>query len=260
MWNIMKAQWYQIKGDNMIIYGILAAFLLPVLPVVFDGAGMDDMTGGMFAVSAFGMIPFALVLLSVILVSRICGWDMNDKTINYELMSGHSRGQIYFGRAIVSIVCTLIAGIAIMVLPTALITMIKGWGDNVAANDMLVRTLVILCPYIRWICELILLVFLVKNSNIALVLGWLLFVGGTMAEMILYEAADITLNVQFASTNMEHLSQITNAKDELVNGELISVFDAALKTSEITKSVAVSLLVAVLCTVLGYAVFKKQDL
>lgn len=125
MWNVMKAQRYQIKGDNVIIYGILAAFLIPVLPIFFDGTSSGDMTGGMFAVSVLGTIPIALLIASLVLVSRICGCDMDDKTINYELLSGHSRGQIYFGRVIMSLVYTVVAGLVIMVLPTAVITMIR---------------------------------------------------------------------------------------------------------------------------------------
>lgn len=259
MWNVMKAQRYQIKGDNVIIYGILATFLIPVLPIFFDGT-IGDMTGGMFAVSVLGTIPIALLIASLVLVSRICGWDMDDKTINYELLSGHSRGQIYFGRVIMSLVYTVVAGLVIMVLPTAVITMIKGWGKNVVFQKVLVRAFLMLCPYIRWICELALVAFIVKNSNITLVLGWLMYALVLIAQMIVFEAADITLKFQFASTNMMSLSEITNTRLELVNGELIPVFDAALNASEITNSIVVSFVVAVLCVMAGYAVFKKRDM
>ena len=256
----MKAQRYQIKGDNVIIYGILAALLIPVLPIFFDGTDMGDMTGGLFAVSAFGTLPIALLIISLVLISRICGWDMNDKTINYEVLSGHSRGQIYFGRVLMSIVYTLVAGIIVMVLPIAVITMIKGWGENVAVYDMLIRALVMLCPYIRWMCELVLVVFLVKNSDIALVMGWVMYAVVLIVQMIVYEAADITLIFPFASINMMSLSEITNTKLELVNGELIPVFDAALNASEITNSIVVSIVVAVVCVMAGYVVFKKRDM
>ncbi len=256
----MKAQRHQIKGDNFIIYGFLAAIIMQVLPIFFDQMDMESMNGGLFAVSTFGMIPVSLVIVSLVLVARICGWDMDDKTINYELLSGHSRSQIYFGRVVMSLVYALVAGLMITVLPTFIVFIIKGWGNNAAFKEVFVRIAVMMCPYIRWICELVLVAFIVKSSNATLVLGFLMCEAVVLAQTIFEDATGILINVQFAMTNMIELSQITNSKMELVNGELISVFDASLKSSDITSSIVVSFVVAVLCVMAGYAIFKKRDM
>lgn len=93
MWNIMKSQNYQTRGDNLVIYGFLIAFVFPVLGLLMGGDSIifEDLNGGMYLMISSSMFPFAAMIMSLITATRICGWDSTDKTINYEIMAGHSR-------------------------------------------------------------------------------------------------------------------------------------------------------------------------
>ncbi|MDE5873976.1 MAG: ABC transporter permease subunit, partial [Lachnospiraceae bacterium] len=145
MWNIMKAQNYQIKGDNLIIYGLLFSLLLPVAGLLLDDTALDYMTGSVYAVSMFSFLPYIFMIISLIIVTRIIGWDMNDKTINYELLSGHSRAQVFFGRVIMSLVWTIIASVIVAVIPLVIFTIINGWGHSLKVSDFAIRFAVFLC-------------------------------------------------------------------------------------------------------------------
>lgn len=260
MWNIMKAQSYQIKGDNLIIYGLLFSLVLPVVGPLLDDAGLEYMTGSMYTVSMFSFLPFVFMIISLIIVTRIMGWDMNDKTINYELLSGHSRAQVFFGRFIMSLVWTIIASVIVAVIPIAFFTIINGWGHSLKVSDFATRFSVILCPYIRWICEVVFITILVKNSNAGIVIGYMTFIVSFFVSAITEELLDINFDAVFACSNLMALSQISNARDHLIGNEMVTVYDGAIETSLRNGSIIVSLAVGAVFILISYMVFKKKDM
>lgn len=260
MWNIMKAQNYQIKRDNLVICGFLVCLLLPVFGMYLDDAGLDGMDGGLFTVSMFGFFPFLLPLLSIIIVTRICGWDMNDKTINYELLSGHSRAQVYFGRAFLSLLWTMLGGILVTLLPILFVTVFKGWGNSLDFGDAAVRYAVMLFPGFRWACELILLTFLVRNSHAAAVLSFVLFEGGAIFSTVLEEMTDTKVDVQLVISNLIKLADVSNFREKLIGGNVVSVYEAVLDSKLMSDSVAISLAVGIICLLCGYEVFRRRDM
>lgn len=256
----MKAQNYQIKRDNLIIYGFLVCLVLPIFGMLLDGSGFDGMDGGLFTVSMFGFFPFLFPLLSLIIITRICGWDMNDKTINYELLSGHSRVQVYFGRVFCGILWTMLGGIFVTLLPILFVTVFKGWGNSLDFGDAAARYVVMLCPNFRWACELILLTFLVRNSHVAAVLGFVLFETGGILSLVLQEMTDIAMDVQFTTSNLLELSDVSNFRDMLIGENVVSVYEAVLEPKLMTDSVVISLAVGIICLLFGYAVFRRRDM
>lgn len=260
MWNIMKSQNYQIKRDNLVIYAALLCLILPLFGLILDDAGFDRMDGSQFMVSMFGFLPFLLLIWSLVIVTRICGWDMNDKTINYELLSGHSRAQVYFGRVITGLIWAVCGAVLVSLLPVLLLTAVKGWGHSLDFGEAAVRYAVMLCPYFRWACEMILLTFLVRNSHAAIILGFVLFEAGIIFSAIVQELADIKIDVQLACQNLMELSDVSNSRNVLIGKELVTVYEGAVAQELVTGSVFVSLAVGVACLLLGYAVFRKRDM
>lgn len=260
MWNIMKSQNYQIKRDNLTVYAALLCLVLPVFGLLLDDAGLDSMDGSLFTVSMFAFFPYLFIIWSLIVITRICGWDMNDKTINYELLSGHSRVVVYFGRVFTGLIWTMFGGIVVSLLPILLLTAVKGWGHSLDFGETAVRYAVMLCPYFRWACELILLTFLVKSSHAAAVLGFVLFEGSLILATVLQEMTDIDIDVQFATSNMLELSEVSNFRDMLIGENTVSVYEAALDSKLMTGSVVISLVVGIICLLLGYAVFRRRDM
>ena len=201
---------------------------------------------------------FAIVF--VILAPRICGWDATDKTMNYEIMAGHSRKEVYFGRVIVCLIWSMVSGIVIMVLPVLVMTMINGWGENVNVYDVVIRYLLILFPMFRLICELILLTFLLRNCYVSMLVGWVFFDAALIGSMVYMELTEKQLTVQLAVSNLITLFGFDNYKLEYVGGEDIPVFSAGLSSSMILGTVFVSLLVGGICLAIGYVVFQKRDM
>lgn len=260
MWNIMKAQNYQIKGDNLIICGLLFSLVLPVLGLLFDDAELGSMTGSMYTVGMFSMLPFVFLILSLIIATRITGLDMNDKTINYELLSGHSRAQVFFGRFIMSLAWTIVASVIVTVIPIVFFTVINGWGYSLTVNDAAARFAVSLCPYIRWICEVVFITILAKNSNEGLVIGFMLFDVSVIASVIFEELLDVNFDVVFAYSNLLALLGFSNSRDRLIGDEMVTVYDGAIETSLLNSSAIVSLVVGAVFILISYMIFKRKDM
>lgn len=261
MWNIMKAMNYQVRRDNVVIYALLAGIFLPFLNVIIEtGFDLDAIYGGLFVAQFGTTYTIVLAVVFVILVPRICGWDATDKTLNYEIMAGHSRKEVYFGRVIVSSVWSMLSGIVIMVLPVLVLTMMNGWGENVNVLDVVIRYLLVLFPMFRLICELVLLTFLLRNCYAAMLIGWMFFGVSMIGSMVYVELTEKKLTVQLAVSNLTTLFGFDNYKLEYIGGEDIPVFSAGLSSSVIGSTILVSLLVGAACLAIGYVVFRKRDM
>ncbi len=260
MWNIMKAQNYQIKGDNLIICGLLFSLVLPVAGPLLDGAGFDYMSGSMYAVNMFAFFPYTFMIISHIIVTRIIGWDMNDKTMNYELLSGHSRAQVFFGRFIMSLAWTVIASVIVSAVPTVFFTVINGWGHSLKAGDFAVRFAAFLFPCIRWICEVGFITILVKNSNVGMVIGFLMLEGSVIVSEVFKELLDVKPDTLFACPNLLALAEISNSRQQLIGDEMVTVYDGTVNMSLLNSSIIVSLAAGSVFTLIGYMIFKKNDM
>lgn len=261
MWNIMKAQNYQIRSDNLVIWVLLAGLLLPTGGLLMDlDFNIRELSGSLFMAQLGSVIPIPLGLVLVILVSRICGWDAVDKTMNYEILAGHSRAEVYFGRVVMSVIWGLGSGIAMLVLPVLGITMMSGWGDNMNLADAAARCVLFLFPMLRLICEFAMLAFLLRNCYKAMLAGWVFFAVSMIGIMVYEELTDRILTVQLVITNMREVIGFSNYKLEYIGGEDIPVYVALADTSLVMNTVLVSLLAGGAFLAVGYAVFKKQDM
>lgn len=261
MWNIMKAQNYQTRGDNLVIYAMLIGFLLPIVCILMEMDGdFSQLTGGLVLAKIGQAVSIIFGMVFVILVSRICGWDATDKTMNYEIMTGHSRAEVYFGRVVVSLLWSLITAIAIVALPVMGFTLMNGWGQNMNCMDGIIRVLLALFPLFRLACEFALLTFLLQNCFKAMLIEWVLFELGVMGSMLYQEFTDKLLTVQLASSNLFWVFDFSNYRMEYIDGEEIPVFISGISTSMLISTFFVSLLVGGICLFAGYVMFKKQDM
>ena len=87
MWNIVRAQNYQLRRDNYIINVFIIIIAITVGTMLMDGFLSEDVAT---YISAGLAENFLLILIALMfIVTRCSGWDFNDKTINYELMTSH---------------------------------------------------------------------------------------------------------------------------------------------------------------------------
>lgn len=261
MWNIMKAQNYQTRGDILVMVSLLFALLLPVLGVITggDSGTFEGLNGGLYLVmtaSSFSIVALILVLL---ISARICGWDSVDKTINYEILAGHSRTEVYFGRVVLVLLWTMGASLFTMGLPVLIVSLFCGFGSNMEIGGVLLHTGLFLLVLFRLSCEYMLIAFLLQNCYAAMLLDYTITLFAVFAAFLLKELLDVKTTFFTAFINMGQLFSFGNFQMKTVGGEEIQVFHLSLESSFIWGTVVVSLLVGILCIAAGYAVFSKRD-
>ena len=195
MWNVIKAQNYQIKRSNSTWYVILFGLAFYVL-VCFDMDSIEylKITGSAYFMQISGMLPFVGVAMMLVLTCKVCGGDLTDKTMNYEILGGHSRRKIYFGRCAVAMLWSFGVGYLMVLIPVLFFTVINGWGDSVSWKTVLICYGLAAFPFLRLLCGFVMLTFLVRNMYAAGILGWT-FYSFSMFAMLILEAFDITATV-----------------------------------------------------------------
>ncbi len=253
MRNIIKSLNYQTRTDNVTYYSILLAIFLTIFGVLDF-----DMTGSEYVAlngESISLLPTFLILM---LGVRILGWDYADKTMNYEILSGHHRREVYFARVIVAHIWCIAFCVVFMLLPVLVFTLINGWGETMDFGGMALRFALAIFPMIRIVCQYVLLVFLVKSAYIAWAAGYLLSMFSMLIPMLLEELMQIKFTYQLANTNLMKLFTF-NQSIGYVNGEDVTIYHTELESSVIIGTIGVSVAVSVICLVLGYAIFRKSD-
>lgn len=262
MWNIVKGLNYQIKRDNGIVYiyligvFVLGCFLFDYI----DSYKMEELTGSLYGVMHGEPCFMVLGILVALLTARIAGWDYTDKTLNYELMSGHSRGQVYWSRVWVSLVWSLITCVIVAFVPILLFSVINGWGIKADMGGMLLRYALIVFPMFRLMSECILLTVLMRNCYMVMVIGFVMYefswVFGVMSEPL----TNYELTTQLTSMNVYRLIYFEKSSFVYINGEDVIVYETAMEPSFLIGTVAISLLVGFACLLVGYLYFRKSDM
>lgn len=253
MRNIIKALNYQTRTDNVTYYSILLAIFLTIF-----GMLDFDMTGSEYLALNGESISLLPVFLILMLGVRILGWDYADKTMNYEILSGHHRREVYFARVIVAHIWCIAFCVGFMLIPVLVFTLINGWGVTMDFGGMALRFALAIFPMIRIVCQYVLLVFLVKSAYIAWAAGYLLSMFAMFIPMLFEELMQIKFTYQFANTNLTKLFTF-NQSIGYVNGEDVTICHTELDPSMIIGTIGVSVAVSVICIVLGYIIFKKSD-
>ncbi len=261
MRNIIKALNYQVKTDNVTYYTI--AFMLLAYAGIFllDGAEWGSVTGSMIVAFLSGIYPYIIPFIILIIGVRICGWDFEDKTINYEILSGHKRSEIFFARVITALVWCVSMCFAFMLAPVLVFTIINGWDGNGMAmsfGDAAACFAMSVFPIIRIVCQYIFLTFLLKSANLAWFSGYLLSMLSMGIPMLFEELSDFRFTYHLASTNFMELFKF-NQSMGYVNGEDVSLFESMLEPSLVCETIVVSLTVSAVCLALGYVLFRKRD-
>lgn len=259
MWNIIKAQNYQTKNDLVVIISLLLFSLATIFsPLLnYPNLSFSEWTGSMYAVNSEKSLMFFLVL---IITTRICGWDQSDKTINYEVLVGHSRGSVYAARILASFIWIIPVYAIIFFAPIGICTAINGWGHSADFSNVILRYLLSLLPLCRLVCEFAMMTFLLKKGSISTVLGFVIIQGVAMAQAIINSESDFSLTWQFGVSNCMELWTFEDYSYGYVDGIDVVVFDTVLEPSLIIGTTAASLIVGALCLLIGSVFFKKTDM
>lgn len=257
MRNLIKALNYQTRRDNVTIYAVIIGLLMSAM--ILTDHNVSALTGAQLAVGSCELLPMALSYMTVIMAARICGWDMTDRTINYEVLSGHRRRQVYFARVVVSLVWTMAMAVIVTALPVIIFSALNGWGPETDLGLMLIRYAMLLLPLFRLVCGFIFISFAVGNFVGSAVACFLSVQGEFFVYIMLDELTNIHLDAQLAVSNMIKLLEL-NGRMGFVDGKDIYVYDAALPSGLAVNTAVFSLAAGIIYLILGYALFSKRDM
>lgn len=165
MFKIIRSQLYQLVLDKA-IFLILIGWVLKdsydIYTLLFemDMRG-ETFSGGKLFVNWFGSDLLLVFFIAALVMTK----DFFDKTLYYELLSGHSRTQVFMGRfmtaLIVSETCLLLSRWTFPLIYTAL----HGWGENFTAEGALLRTLLEMLTVFRVCAEMALFTMLFRRKG-----------------------------------------------------------------------------------------------
>lgn len=261
MWNLMRAHNYQVRRDNFVIFTILTGLIMMVGMMLLDASSSPgELSGDLCVVYGSQTWFIALSAVIIILMPRIFAWDMTDKTINYEVMTGYSRTKVYFSRVIVSVIWSVGVTMLLLLGVIGFFTLLNGWGNQMDAANTMKRMLLVVFPMFRFACEVMLLTILLKNCYVSMVIIFVLNEASIVITLILEDFFGKTKGLGLAMMNCMELADFTNYKFVYINGEDVAVYETAIESSYVLSTIGVSLLAGAICLIIGYVVFKKRDM
>lgn len=264
MFNVMKAQKYQLLQSNGTYYTFLAGFLLYAAScaiMMTDSGSGAMLEGGSWLFFVKEPLTMFIPALTLVFTSMICGGDMDDKTINYEVMTGTRRIEVYLGRAFMSIFMSVLCCVVTLVLPLLAVTLMKGWGNLMTTEDVALRIAAMIIPVIRLSSFFTFIAFAMKNKTALLVTGFIVI----MAEMILsmFGGEFISPKIMmypFSLYTLQTIFKIENIGIGYIDGKDVQIVKDVLEMSTVSTAVISGLLGTAIFLTLGFIAFRKTDM
>ena len=262
MKDIISSELYSIRksGTTIRIYILFILFMImvTVINVVNSDAAFQSAEG---CILNNPTLPttFSIFIIGFI-VAAFCGEDFKDKTGNYEIMSGHSRMEIFLGRSIPAIIVAGIGGTLLSFVPLIAGSIIFGTGDFVPVGDIIIRQLLFTFPFMRLAAFFVLITFMVKSNFVTMILGFLVFnAHAVMSDMVtdsksyLMSLFNLNLLTDYPGWSLYNVSG---------NGGIVeyTAYKSAVAPGLIIGTIAVSVLMIFVYMLAGYAFFKKDDI
>lgn len=262
MKDIIKSQLYQLRKWAFIWTVLIVIFVIDIGMSTWFGYIFIDARYTFISASEifanFGMITITMAVAFIgIAVPSVCCTDMKDKTANNELLSGHTRCDVYFARAITSVIVGLTGWVVIAALPVVINTVLFGWGNAVPLKDVISIYVLSLVPYIRTILELVFASFIIRNANYVMAISFLL---STVANVMAGFTHDSIYF--FGMFNLMKLFTVNSTAMYGLNpdGGMYNVYDASMSSETVIMTVVVSVIIGAGALIAGYYFYKKDDI
>lgn len=263
MWNTIKSVRQICRRD------ILRRFMLGFILVVFIAGGIgswyDYSLSGVTGSEMFGTVmqlfPFLLVSIVMVNTARICGWDLTDRTANYEILYGSKRAAVYFGRFLVALEKNLLVSAAAAALVPAVCTLWSGWGKSIAFSDALVHYALIFPVIFRLVCTAAAITFLLMSDVGGIALGFLLPVFSAMFYLFFMElgGADIPAWI-FSVSTLSAVEDFSNSTTGFADGAEYVIYKTALDSKLIVQTLVSAFGIGIALLTASFAVFRRRDL
>ncbi|MGN0436946.1 MAG: hypothetical protein ACI4F4_00360 [Lachnospiraceae bacterium] len=257
MKNIIKAQIYQLKRDKLLKIIFLVVLFMQITNIFGYVMGEQNVTADVYLIQNGVYVSLLALLFGMLFTSQVCGSDFVDKTTNYELLSGHKRSEVYFGRTIISVIGGLLGTMLLLLLPLLLFSLIYGFGSEITISQAMIRIALFIFPAFRMICEMIFFVYIFKNSYFAMIISGLIFFVSQNLMMFLKKVDSLFL----ASTNITGLFSFeTYQTYSAVTLEQYYIYNGSLTASYVAGTIVSSIVFGMIFLLLGYVFFQKDDI
>ena len=262
---LFKSQLYSLTREAkllLIVLILLTAYdLVGSLISVGESVFADENLFGLkvnasmiFGTNA-GSISDITVLFVFISVGLFASRDMNDKTMNYEIMSGHDRKHVFLSRAAVSILLGAGGGLIMFFMEPLVTSIMYGWGNSIPLSTAALRIALIVLLFVRISAELVLAAALLKRTYLVYIVGMTAFI----MEAICFGDSKGSPYVLVFSAG-EAIMKFNTFSLDHIDGTSELFFDNPMPAST-AAAIAVSyLIVAAGCIYFGCRLFCRSDL
>ena len=265
MINIIKSLNYSARRDTVNWITILTLLVLPVFVMymsgMINGDSINKMTpSAYFASQEMGTIYTIMILGIMIFSCKLVAGDAGDKTINYELMNGHSREKVFFARVINGFFWSVIFVMITIFLPYVVVCYINGCGDNCSLNEMLIRNGLLFFPILRLSALFMLITVLADSCGAGIGVSYLIILIEAVFDFVLDASKDKgEYFYLFSLSNITKLTEVNNSWQTVKEGRVINWFDFSTSNEMVRKTCYVSLVMAAIYIMGAYLYFKKKD-
>lgn len=262
MFNVMKAQTFQLLRSNSTYYVFLfGLFMSGATAAIMIADGVDvEMKGSTWLIIMSGVFEMLLPMIAIVFSVIVCNSDMGDKTINYEILTGKRRSDIFFGRAIVSTAMTVLCCLIAVVVPILCVTAFMGWGHTMTVSDVALRIAAMLFPVIRLAAFFVLLSFLFGNKSAVIATSFVVM----LFEMIVISFEEIipaTISMSLFSVDIiSRIFTIQNIGFDYIDGKDVQVVKDVLEMSTLRTAAVSGIAGTIVFLLIGYAFFRKRDM
>lgn len=262
---LMKSQLYSLLLEKKFMLIVLVALTVAGYLLTLTDSGelvfFEDNAFGiaanasmMFGLSAGIYCDFALIFV-FIAVGLFASRDMDDKTMNYEIMNGHERKHIFLSRALTSVLLGTGGGLVMFVMIPLVTTLQFGWGESIPLGTAAFRIFLIALLFARLSAEMVLAASLLRRTSLVYIAGVLAF----LIEAVTFQDAGGSQYV-FCSTAGSEIMSFRMFTLEHIDETTELFFDSAMKPGT-AAAIAVSYLVVTAgCIYFGCRLFCRADI
>ena len=264
MLNIIRSLNYSARRDTVNWIAIISMLGLPVFIMYISGLINGDTLSKptpsyYFASQELATVFVFLSFGIMIFACKLVAGDAGDKTLNYELMAGHSRNRVYAGRMTAGYIWGAILVFILMMIPVGVLDLLYGWGPETVKSEVLIRCLLTFFPILRLCAYNMMLASLVRSAGKGIALGYASFMAVAFVSSFLQEMLEIDITYPTAFTNAAFLLVSENSRFIVQDGRQIQVFDTTVTGDMVWKTIAVSLAMSAVYMIIAYINFKKTD-
>lgn len=255
--SIVKSQLYDLRKTKM---PFIILILICIVELIFCLGNMNfdgrDVASTYISTSSGVYIPWALTV-GICFVGMVCGKDYHDKTINYEIMNGHSRKEVYLGRALVGVIGGTIGTALALAIPIFVAQLIIPIGDGLSNKVLIGRFLLSLFPIARIMCEIVFVTVLVKNQYVTIGIAYFVAILGEMLMMLFETGGFVLLGLNTLSKLFDFVNY---GAYHLADNDSVLLYESYIGVGDVLAVIISSIAFGAVFVFLGYIFFRKDDL